>query len=179
MKSVMLDLETLATGPGACVVSIGVAAFDDEKIIASGGIQIASADWHGRIDPDTLKWWLQQTPEAQRNTFFGNVTAKKAAEQFTAFMKEHGGDELWANDPSFDCVILRQWWERTIGNSRFPSHYREERSCRTIFAEAKRAGVDLQAAYVGGLAHSAESDAICQAKAVVLARRGLSGADLL
>lgn len=173
MKSCMVDIETLATGPEAAVISIGVAAFDDEAIVASGGIQIASGDWHGLIDPDTVKWWLQQSPEAQRNTFFGTTTAKKAAEQFAFFMKEHGGDELWANDPSFDCVILRRWWQRTTGNSRFPSHYREERSCRTIFAEARRAGIDLQAAWVGGLAHSAESDAICQAKAVILARQGL------
>ena len=179
MKSVMLDLETLAAGPGAAVTSIGVAAFDDQRIIASGGIQISAADWHGRIDPETVKWWLQQTPEAQRNTFFGTTPAKKAAEQFASFMKEHGGDELWANDPSFDCVILRQWWERTTGNNRFPSHFRDERSCRTIFAEAKRAGISLESAWVGGTAHSAESDAVCQAKAVILARQGLAGLNLL
>lgn len=174
MKSVMVDIETLATGPGACVVSIGLAAFNADTVVASGGLQIAPAYWHGRIDGGTVQWWLQQTQDAQLNTFYGKLADKKAGEMMAEFLKDFGGDELWANDPSFDCVILRDWWTRVFGASKkFPSHYREERSCRTIYAEAKRRGVDLQAAWSGGLAHSAESDAICQAKAVILARQGI------
>jgi hypothetical protein len=172
MKSVMLDLETLSSQPDAVVISIGVAAFNETEVIASAGWALDFGHLlPGHIDPRTVKWWGEQSEEARRFSFSGLCRPFDVACQVAGFFKVYGGDECWANDPSFDCVILRNWWKGTSYAGNFPAHYREERSCRTIFAEARRLGCDLSPAYEGIVAHNPESDAVAQAKAVILARR--------
>lgn len=171
MKSVMLDLETLSSRKDAMVISIGVAAFDDSKVIQTAGWAL---DFKrlvpGHIDPTTVKWWSEQSEPAREYSFTGKVDPLQAALDFAAFLKLYGGDELWANDPTFDCVILRHWWEQLTQTS-FPSHYREERSCRTMFAEARRLGHDISDAWKNGyVAHNPVDDAATQARGVILAR---------
>lgn len=177
MKSVMLDIETLSSRKDAMVISIGLAAFDDTKVIQTAGWALDLGKLlPGHIDPKTVKWWAEQSAPAREYSFTGKVDPLQAAMDITAFFKLYGGDELWANDPTFDCVILRNWWDEMnlrgprVGS--FPSHYREERSMRTIKAEAGRMGHDLSAAWQNGhVAHNPVDDAAVQARAVMLARQ--------
>lgn len=179
MISVMLDIETLSTQNDACVISFGVARFDESQVLASDGWALdMGGPKHppkvfGHIDPSTVKWWMQQSQLAQEFSFKGVVDPHMAAQAFADFCR--GADEIWANDPEFDCVILRKWWSTlkpTVGP--FPMHYRTSRSFRTIMTEAKAAGVSVDEAWkTDFVAHNPIEDAVAQARAVILARKGL------
>lgn len=174
MKSVMIDIETLSTRPDACVISFGLAAFDDSGVFATEGCVIRAEEWNGHMDPATVRWWFTQSEQARAAVVApaaGARSALGAANTLGAFLVDYGNDELWANDPDFDVVIIRAWWERVCGTgNKFPVSYKASRSCRTIYAEAKRRSIDLSSAWENHVPHDAVSDAICQAKAVILAR---------
>jgi 3' exoribonuclease, RNase T-like len=181
----MLDLETLGTAKDSAVISIGLAAFSEAKgIIASAGWALDSRDWHGVIDPSTVKWWSKQNEAAREYSFNGTTRSLQAALEIRQFVINHGGaqgeDEVWANDPDFDVVILQSWWKRVaemypqVGP--FPMHYRAARSCRTIWAEAKRLGIYFDGAAAHTVAHNPIDDACNQARAVIQVRKNLIGA---
>lgn len=177
MKSVMIDIETLGVKPGCPVLAIGLAAFNMDTVLETLTLSIKPAHWHGEINPQTVAWWLSDKSISQqaRDTVTGGTWSDvEAAMQIKGFLRQFGGNELWANDPSFDCTILRAWWDRLpIPQGPFPSHYREERSCRTLFGEAKRYLIDLSSCYYGAIAHDPGSDSACQARAVIMARQAL------
>lgn len=173
MKRIMVDIETLSTAPDACIISIGVARFTEHAVEDTRVWEISSKDWTGHIDPATIKWWMNQSDEAKAASFHGTISAMTAAFEFAAFVD--GADEVWANSPSFDIVILKSWWKRFVPGVHFPISYKAERDCRTIFAEASRLGIELGHAWHMGTAHSAVDDAANQARAIIEYHRQLSG----
>ncbi len=181
MKSVMVDIETLGTAKDSAVISIGICAFDSERgVVASEGWAIRSQDWHGTIDPSTVKWWSQQNEAAREYSFNGTMPAHAVAAALDQFVRIYGGgdgeDEVWANDPDFDVVILQAWWKRVASVGKFPFHYRAARSCRTIWAEAKRLGIYYDPAAMHTVAHNPIDDACNQARSVIAIRSNLIGA---
>jgi hypothetical protein len=187
MNSFMIDIETMSTNPEAAVISIGICAFNlEQKVVASDGWAIRSSDWHGEILPDTIKWWSQQNEAAREYSFYGHNTSLQAAVQLKQFFEQHRGagaiEECWANDPDFDLVILKRWWLRTEQIHKhtlgpFPIGFRASRSCRTMFDEAKRLGIDYNGAYGHAtVAHNPIDDACNQARAVIQIRNNLIGA---
>lgn len=188
MKSLMIDIETMDTGPNAAVISIGIAAFDQDRgIIASEGWAIHPADWHGEVNAQTVVWWSKQNECARDYSFNGKTSALQAALGLKTFVTTYGSTdpecEVWANDPDFDVVILRSWWKRvaeknhTSALGTFPFHYRSPRSCRTMYAEARRLGIFYDAAYANAsVAHNPIDDACNQARAVIQIRNNLIGA---
>lgn len=180
MKSVMIDIETLSARKDATVISFGVAAFDDAKVLETAGWALDFKHLlPGHVDPSTVKWWSEQSAPARAYSFGGGVQPLDAALGLITFLQRHGGDELWANDPTFDVVIMRNWWDELRKTTRlgdFPSHYRQERSFRTISAEARRLGHSLDHAWkTDFVAHNPVDDAATQARAVILARKLMSG----
>ena len=170
MKSVMVDIETLSTANDACVISIGLAAFDESGVTDTAGFSMPTDDWHGHIDPSTVKWWMKQSEAARAYSFSGTTSAIVAALKFRQFVA--GADEVWANSPQFDITILQNWWKRVPTASHFPVSYKIHRDLRTIFAEAKRLGVDIDDAYkMGTTAHNPVDDAANQARVVVAWRK--------
>jgi hypothetical protein len=174
----MVDIETLGTGNHAAVISVGIVAFDESSVLASDGWAIRSADWHGDIDPDTVRWWMQQESAARNFSSGGEYTATTVALKLAEFMGQHRPEEVWANDPSFDVVILKNWWKRcNTGPLKFPIDFRSERSFRTIKAEARRLGIDMDQAYrMNATAHNPVDDAANQARAVILVRSRIAAA---
>lgn len=186
MKSLMVDIETLGTEPGSTIISVGICAFDqDEGIIASDGWAIRAADWHGNIDPRTVQWWSKQNEAAREYSFNGQYTSLQVAQALKGFMEQYGGDELWANDPDFDVVLLKQWWTRVEAHHKFtlgnfpggPTRHRLGRSFRTIVAEARRLGIFFEDAYsIASVAHNPVDDACNQARVVIAIRNHLTSA---
>ena len=166
MPYLMLDIETLSTRPDAAVVAIGCAVFDLDGVISSSGWRIRPTDWIGHIDPATLKWWMDQSNEARTATFGGTTSAGSVATQLREWLSSNISG-VYANDPSFDIAILKNWWTNFSGTP-FPFSYKLERSYRTITALAKRYGIDYSSAYDRAIPHDAVSDACCQARAVAL-----------
>jgi len=162
----MLDIETLDTGPEAVVTSIGIAMFDDESILSITRMQLDYSDDKGTINPRTVRWWLTQEGETIRGNLLGVVPPARAARVCRELLK--GATEVWANSPSFDCTILRNWYKR-LGMD-CPWHFRVERDCRTVFAYGRLLSVPWPG---NEQKHDAGADAVCQAKYLIATEHAL------
>lgn len=184
MKQLMIDLETLSTEDDAVVLAIGAVIFDEEKVLDSKGWQLRFDNMSGHIDPETVRWWMDQSKEAQQVTFGGErVPAFVAAHELKGMIDKHQPTTFWANDPHFDYVILRNWWHRNqratqdkgtmmqpgIGYA-WPFKYNQPRSYRTMVELAEQHGFtpemrgQAKGMYV---AHSAVEDAAAQARVII------------
>ena len=74
------DFETLSTAPNASLLTLGLVQFDPwgndthETVGALPALALAfdttDQEAYGRhVDPDTLRWWSEQSPEAQARAF--------------------------------------------------------------------------------------------------------------
>lgn len=141
-RHLMLDIETIDSGPEAAVVAIGARVFTlngPEK-----GFEVfidpTKAARIGTLGADTLAWWSKQ--ESYGTVFSGKAEPADAFHRFAEFCKEQKVEYVWANSPSFDCVITRHLAKQV--DQRYPFHYRAERDCRTLFALGRALGVDCE-----------------------------------
>lgn len=163
MKRLMLDIETLSTRKNAAVLSIGGVEFDDTSVIDSFGWAMNMRQITGHIDPGTVQWWLKQNESARAFSFSGDFHPEHVAGQL--YLRLAMADEIWANDPDFDLVILQDWMER-LGKT-WPVSFRKYRSVRTIRMLAERYYIDLSTVWNGLTAHNPIDDAAAQARAVI------------
>jgi 3' exoribonuclease, RNase T-like len=167
IKRVMVDVETLSSRSDAAIISIGVARFDESGVLDTAGWALKESEVRGHIDPQTIYWWMKKSQAAKGFSFGGEEMAVNAAVGFRSFI-EQGCDELWANDPEFDCVIMRHWWDLTTQRQAlgpFPVSFRASRSFRTLKA-LTHGRVDITDCYTG-IAHNPIDDAAMQARAVI------------
>lgn len=125
-----------------------------------------------RRDPETVKWWNDQSAEAQA-AFANPVDLRDACLQFMEWLDDQcsGRAEdirLWCNGPSFDAVILAAVYD-AVGLP-VPWHYRAPRDMRTI---TDAAGMQREEFCNYGEAHHALHDAIAQAMTVCEAYKRL------
>ncbi len=182
MTHAMIDLETLSTRFDAAVISVGVAIFNDSQVIAADGWAIKPGCIHGDISVSTVFWWADPERDSARAfSFTGQETDVSVAFKLKSFLAQHNADEMWANDPEFDRVILQSWWARVEARNNvnlgdFPLHYRKSRSYRTLIAEAERLGHDPKSSSGIYVAHNPIEDAAMQARVVIAARKMIGGA---
>ena len=135
---VMIDLETLGNKAGCVITSIGAVEFN----LSTGQtgrtfyhtIDIQSCLDAGLfIQGDTLKWWFQQSKEAQEALFVDTKTLKEVLYLFRTWIQELGIDklEVWGNSNRFDMGILAQGYYAT-GSKEIPWKYSLERDVRTL-----------------------------------------------
>lgn len=163
----MIDIETLSTSKHAAVLSIGVAVFDDTQVIDTNGwaVEMAALEGHGHILPSTLSWWMQQSEAAREFSFQGKCHPISMATELRPYIAD--ADEVWANDPDFDCVILQNWWERMPRLNAWPVSFRKYRSVRTMMMLAKRYYIGTDHIWTGATTHNPIDDAACQARACI------------
>ena len=160
----MLDLETMGSGSTAAIVAIGAVAFDtDIRSKFYARIHLASSiETGGRVDANTVLWWLQQSDAARKELYTaveGN-TARKACLNFTAWYANCNGGAVWGNGATFDNVILRNTFDRLCLPT--PWSFRDDRCFRTV--KALHPKVDVP---VSGTAHNALDDATWQAQYLI------------
>ena len=107
-KQVVVDLETLSIHPNACIVSIGAVLIEDMEItdtfyINVDGRTCKEAGLH--IDPDTIKWWGEQSKEAQEAWQKNPVPLQEAIDKFTLWYGKES-IPIWGYGANFDVVIL-------------------------------------------------------------------------
>lgn len=107
----MIDLETLDTGPKSVVLSVGAVLFDERGSRSfSPFYRALELDPQFALDrtvsQSTLLWWMGQSPVAQ-GMAFSDVRTHPA--QVMLDLTAYAGEvkNVWANSPSFDCII----WE--------------------------------------------------------------------
>jgi len=164
-ERVMIDTETLGCEPGCVICSIGAAKFDEREVgeTFERSVDITSCQEFGlTIDAETLEWWLSQSEEARSQLVGGDGLADVLAD-LNRFIADV--DEVWANSPSFDLMILEAAFE-SCGVSA-PWEFYEERDFRTL----KNIGID-HGIEQEGIEHDAADDAVHQATiaATVLGR---------
>lgn len=180
---VMIDLETMGTGPDAAIVQIGAVAFCAGADPATALELLADAPTlHLRVslrtavatgatmDADTVLWWLRQSDEArvefQRD---GAMPLDDALLELRDWWATYADPEahLWGNGADFDPVILGRSYDR-LGYAR-PWVRWNVRCFRTLRAE--HPGVPYVRA---GIAHQALHDALNQARHVLTIRRAIA-----
>lgn len=186
----MVDIETMGTKPNAPVITIGAVLFDPRKQDDVGYLEqrgflrrvdIADALKYGSVEPDTLKWWLQQDDRAIKELVNGEtVPLKQALEEFRQYAVHRwpkGDDKffnghsqlpvsciVWAKSPDFDCKILEHACE-AVGET-FPFKFFQYRCVRTLQDLAFPNGPDSVPKFQYGVAHDARADAVNQALVV-------------
>lgn len=122
MDSVMIDLETMATGPNAGVIQVGAIPFNSRTGLVKPDLFEVDVDLHsalmlgGEVDASTVQFWRdrgglqpKRPPKAMRS----------ALTDLARWLGKYPDlKRVWAQGPSFDVAIL----EVTIAGraSRFP-----------------------------------------------------------
>jgi hypothetical protein len=113
---VMIDIETTSTKNNACILSIGVVAFNlfstlDENNINSLELLIdkkSCDDIHLHTCENTMKWWSIQKPEVRKRAFEDGprLTIKDALVQLSEFCKKIKCKRYWSQGINFDYIVL-------------------------------------------------------------------------
>ena len=161
MIRIMIDIETLSTHDDAAVIAIGLAAFNDHQILGGKEILVDPRFSPGHRDPETIAWWEDQDPKILTVMMSGLTRPEEACGEVDLFLNGYIYDELWANPPQFDVVILKNLF-KSCGKKWKGEHW-QERDFRTMKNLAKQ--LELEPFKEKNLyKHSALRDAVHQAK---------------
>ncbi|KMK30572.1 hypothetical protein ABW11_00840 [Pluralibacter gergoviae] len=171
----MVDLETMASGPDAPIVSIGAVFFDPATgqlgpdFYKAVSLESAMA-WGGVPEASTIIWWLKKSAEARSAIIMDTIPLDDALLQFNDYISENAANgpasiQVWGNGATFDNVILRSSYDRTGIDC--PWRFVNDRDVRTIVELGKTVGYEprYQISFEGDL-HNALADARHQAKYV-------------
>lgn len=179
MKHVMVDIETLGTGPDAVIASIGAVAFDENAVTSEFEVTVNIASQltstrPGTVSGDTIAWWMQQSKDAQLATFpleQNKLPAiYEALQSFAEWAADEFAERFWSHGATFDLVVMNAANERTNGGPLF-SDFRQLRDTRTLY---EIADVNPKTFMGDGTAHRAVDDARAQALAVIASWRKIS-----
>lgn len=168
---IMLDIETLGVRPGFVVLSAAFVRFED---MASTALVMDHVDQTAlglEMDPATVEWWQQQSPEARAAAIANPVPLRAALDHFAAWLAWAGAGRetfIWCHGASFDAPMMQEVYRRA--GVPCPWSFRNVRDTRTLF---DLSGVDLRN-YNEGTAHNALDDARAQTRAAVDALRVLA-----
>lgn len=162
MTHVMIDLETMGNTPDAPIVAIGACLFSFEGGVGStfySTCTLESAVESGaKMDPSTVIWWMQQSPDAQKEIVDARGDLWEALSYFTQWLPDEI-EGVWGNGATFDNVILAQTFRR-FGQP-VPWAFWLDRCYRTV-----KAASDIEMSR-RGTHHNALDDAISQAEHLV------------
>jgi exodeoxyribonuclease VIII len=135
-KALMVDLETMATGPNAAILTLGAVHFNPygngygDRLYFR--VSIDDQDALGReVDPATIEWWGKQDPVIMEEAFSDEdrVPLADAIDQFHKFA--WGCSTFWSHGATFDLVILENLY-RQVGKP-LPWNFWQLRDTRTLF----------------------------------------------
>lgn len=174
MKHLMLDLETFGIKPGSVLRSIGAVVFSLDGQMGKEfylNIDEASSLAAGLIkDPGTVKWWSQQSAEAQAALLVNPWPLGNVVMDFHDFYRHSGVRTVWAQGANFDPAL----WEAAAlaVNSPVPWKFYDVRDTRTAYELGKLGKADepkRQGTYHNAL-DDAKHQVRCVAKAVAMGR---------
>jgi hypothetical protein len=172
----MVDIETLSTEPSAVILSIGAVLFD--PFVQNTADELANGHtFYVNVSPEsqpeshsseeTRAWWALQSESARQAVLTNQQHVVDALRELHNFLVFRCGQnhppahEIWANSPSFDCVILSHAF-RKYSKFPFPVPFFQHRDVRTAKELAWPHGQGQPLIHVG-VAHNALDDCIKQA----------------
>ena len=154
-RHLMVDVECLGTRPSAPLAALGACVFEpDTGVILERfytKIDISSSVASGAVlEPETIKWWLKQLPEAQLQ-IVGNagddgvVALDQAILMFGEFVQRNQasprqGIKHWANGANFDPVLIDESCHRM--QRRSPLVFWKSLDVRTLVEMGRQCGFD-------------------------------------
>lgn len=183
MQHMMIDIETLGTGPTAPILSFAAATFDplefggsynQRPLYLNVSLDEQLSKSYAKPDADTVMWWLKQDEGARnRLTDPKPIDPESAYKALRGYTETHKPEAVWANGATFDFPIL-DYSHRAFG-MKLPWHYRAVRDMRTLYA----LWGDLDNAMIAvgrtGEKHDALDDVIHQIKVVQAYYKGFKG----
>lgn len=172
----MVDLETMGSGPDAPIVSIGAVYFDPST--GNTGAEFyqvvsleSSMSFGMKPDALTIQWWLKQSSEARSAILVDEAMGlRETLELLADFIAENAANgshtvQLWGNGCSFDNVILRRAY--ALAETPFAVPFWNDRDVRTMVELGKSVGINprFDIPFEGDM-HNALSDARHQVKYV-------------
>ena len=178
-QDLMVDIETLATEPGALIVSIAAVKFDPFDDYRERGITAAhlptlnllvdiDSQQDRIINEQTVNWWAQQNAEVQESIFgesHARFTLADCLDQLHRFTW-NSVSRVWAQGAQFDITILEHAYRSQ--NRAYPWQYWMGRDSRTV--------LDLVSVNLPTATHDAVQDCYRQIVGVqqALARLGVT-----
>lgn len=160
----MLDLETMSTRSDAAIISIGAVKFwlnvkqtefTTDQLFYKAIDLTSSVEFGLHIDPETIKWWVQQGDTA-RNVLKTTNHLEATLNSFSFFVPENA--YIFGNGATFDNVILRNAY-RAVKRS-YPVSYKYDVCYRTMCKLVDTPPIEK----FEGTKHCAIDDAINQTK---------------
>jgi hypothetical protein len=116
---VVLDIETLDTGPNAAIIALAALVMTVEYGIFNDDFyEIVDLDSSiksgGTIGADTLKWWLTVPSESAKAEVIKKQSEPlvEVLARFTKYMTRGKNVKVWGNGANFDNVIIRSSYDR-------------------------------------------------------------------
>lgn len=166
LRHVMIDIETLGKGHHAAIASVGACYFDpySDQLGENFYQHVEFSPSMGTLDPDTVKWWLSQSPEAIQSLMAAERKPLEVVLSALRVFLKNGEeiDGIWSNGPTFDEMILRDGYDRL--GKRWPCSFRATRDCRTVYDIGRK--LQVQMVERQGVHHDALSDAQHQARGI-------------
>lgn len=130
--AMMLDIETLALTPDAYVTQIGVcvADLDTREYLFEPTNFWTDSQQNGRIDINTVGWWMQQDRNVAASVFDPKAKRTDAAGIFVMLEHLYETHEctVWASPAMFDLPILTRFFD-----NQKPWKYNDERDMMTLY----------------------------------------------
>ena len=156
-RECMIDLETLATTPDAHILSIGACDIANPEI--SFYHTVEGKNQNRTTNCSTIKWWLQQSPEAIKAATNRKVMLNidTMLMEFNAWWHGNGFTHPWSHGSVFDVIIMENAMRQY--HYEIPWKFWNVRDTRTLFDTAYRiTGKTLQPVREG-VHHNALDDA--------------------
>lgn len=158
---IMLDLETMGTGPTAAIVAIGAVKFNQQGIhdrFYRSVTLVSSAEAGLTIDPDTVMWWLSKSEAARDRLLLDPICLRQALLAFSEWYGEPDLCPMWGNGAPADNVWLRSAYKAVFMAP--PWSFWNDRCYRTIKNMPRNLSVEFVRV---GTYHNAVDDAESQA----------------
>ena len=132
----MIDIEGLATGPDATILTIAAQSFDpfgtghyDRCYYARITLESQEAR---SIQQETIDWWATQPPEAREEAFAetGRIPLGQALDELAKFIWQ--SRLIWANGPTYDMNIIEHAYKSY--NKPLPWKFFVVRDARTVYS---------------------------------------------
>lgn len=135
IDAISLDIETLSLKTNALVLQVGFCLINLDTGCRSMPVRLnvgRSQQEQRHQDPDTIAWWNNQDPDIRIAVLYpaasSMVSIQSVHFELSKVCQPHR--TVWANSPSFDCVILRSLFEDC--GLEAPWNFRDERCLRTM-----------------------------------------------
>jgi hypothetical protein len=162
--NIMLDIETFDTAPSSVMLSLAAVAFNDTAIVDEFMVNLSLDESirKGRtVSQPTIKFWLRY-PDILETLFENPQGLEEGLSKFNFWVTNNNPiDEVWANGPAFDCVILGEYYR--LFNRSLPWPFYKERDFRTL----KSIDVMVPSRPDNLVAHNPLHDCIYQAQVVI------------